>query len=173
MKTKLSELADIAEIAGAFVVVISLLYVGIQVNDSASATRSAAANDANVAMQSWYQQIGSDQQTSENYYRGLMSEKPLSNEEEFQFLMMMHGSFLAYQNLFLLAEEGTIDPEHRDSISLAISAARQVPGMHRYWRQRRGYLHPGFVEWVEQILSREMDTTMDIYRLPEPDPANK
>ena len=173
MNTKLSDLADIAEIAGAFAVVMSLLYVGIQVNDSASATRSAAANDANVAMQSWYLEIGSDQQTSENYYRGLMSEKPLSDEEEFQFLMMMHGSFLAYQNLFLLAEEGTIDPEHRESISLSINAGRRLPGMQRYWRQRRGYLHSGFVKWVEQILRREMDTTMDIYRLPEPDPANE
>jgi len=87
--------------------------------------------------------------------------------------MMMHGSFLAYQNLFLLAEEGTIDPEHRESISLSINAGRLLPGMQRYWRQRRGYLHSRFVEWAEQILSREMNTTMDIYRLPEPDPANE
>ena len=41
MKTKLSELASIAEIIGAFAVVISLIYVGVQVNDSAGAVRSA------------------------------------------------------------------------------------------------------------------------------------
>ena len=54
MKNKLSEMASIAEIIGAFAVVISLIYVGVQVNDSAGAVRSASANDANVAVQNWY-----------------------------------------------------------------------------------------------------------------------
>ena len=61
MKNKLSEMASIAEIIGAFAVVVSLIYVGIQVNDSAVAVRSSFANDANVALQNWYLQIGSDQ----------------------------------------------------------------------------------------------------------------
>ncbi|MFT5451850.1 MAG: hypothetical protein ACI9N9_001336, partial [Enterobacterales bacterium] len=87
MKSKLSELASIAEIIGAFAVVISLIYVGIQVNDSASAVRSAAANDANVAIQSWYLEIGSSQQTSELFYKALTSKEALSNEKKFQFLM--------------------------------------------------------------------------------------
>jgi len=64
LKLKLSELANIAEIIGAFAVVISLIYVGLQVNNSAVAVRSASANDANVALQNWYLEIGSDQQTS-------------------------------------------------------------------------------------------------------------
>ena len=62
MKSRISELASIAEIIGAFAVVISLIYVGIQVNDNAGSVRSAAANDANVATQSWYLQVGTDQQ---------------------------------------------------------------------------------------------------------------
>ena len=48
MNIKLSELAHLAEIVGAFAVVISLIYVGIQVNDSTAAVRAASANDANA-----------------------------------------------------------------------------------------------------------------------------
>ena len=167
MKTKLSELASIAEIIGAFAVVVSLIYVGVQVNDSAGAVRSASANDANVAMQNWYLQIGSSQQTSELFYQALISEEALSNEEEFQFLMMMHAVFLGFQNNYLLAEEGTIDAELRDSLTMAISGVRQLPGMKRYWRQRKSYLHSGFAEWVEQIISRDSEVPVDVYRLPE------
>jgi len=61
MRLKLSEWASIAEIIGAFAVVISLLYAGVQVNDSASAVRSASANDVNVALQSRYLEIGTVQ----------------------------------------------------------------------------------------------------------------
>ena len=44
------EIANIADVVAAVAVVVSLVYVGIQVNDSTRAVRFAAANDANVAM---------------------------------------------------------------------------------------------------------------------------
>lgn len=166
MKWKLSELASIAEIIGAFAVVISLVYVGVQVNDSAGAVRSASANDANVALQNWYLEIGSDQQTSELFYNALTSEEALPNHEEFQFLMMLHGAFLAFQNSFFLAEEGTIDAELREAITAAILGVKDTPGMKRYWRQRRGYLHSGFVAYVDELLTRDVDIAVDIYRNP-------
>ena len=167
MKLKLSKLANLAEIIGAFAVVISLVYVGIQVNDSAGAVRAASANDANVALQNWYLQIGSDQQTSELFYEALTSEKALSNQEEFQFLMMLHGAFLAFQNSYLLAEEGTIDLELREAITAAILGIKALPGMARYWRQRKSYLHSGFAEYVDQLLMRDTEVSVDIYRASE------
>ena len=63
MKMKLKQWAGFAEIIGAFAVVISLVYVGIQVNDSVGAVRSASANYANVSVQNLYLQIGSNPQT--------------------------------------------------------------------------------------------------------------
>ncbi len=173
MTFKLSELASIAEIVGAFAVVISLVYVGIQVNDSTGAVRSAAANDANVAVQSWYQEIGSDQQTSELFYNALTSEEALSNQEEFQFLMMFHGIFLALQNSYLLAEEGTIDIELREGLTSVVLGVKDLPGTKRYWRQRRSYLHTEFADYVDQIFKRESDVSVDIYRIPVADPENE
>ena len=173
MKPRLSEFASIAEIIGAFAVVISLIYVGVQVNDNAGAVRSAAANDANVATQSWYMQIGADQQTSQLFYEALTSEVALSNQEEFQFLMMMHGAMLAFQNSYLLAEEGTIDFELRESATTAMSGIKELPGFRRYWRQRRSYLHSGFADYVDQLLKQKTDVTVDIYRIPEAEPEHE
>jgi hypothetical protein len=167
MKLKLSELASIAEIIGAFAVVISLIYVGVQVNDSAGAVRAASANNANVAVQDWYLQIGSDQQTSELFYEALTSEQALSNQEEFQFLMMFHGIFLAFQNSYLLAEEGTIDSDLREALIGVVIGINDLPGFRRYWRQRKSYLHPGFADYVEQLLKQEKGVTVDIYRTSE------
>ena len=173
MKSKLSDLASIAEIIGAFAVVISLIYVGVQVNDSAGAVRSASANDANVAVQNWYLQIGSDQQTSDLFYEALMSEEALSNKEEFQFLMMFHGVFLAFQNSYLLAEEGTIDVELREALTRAILGVKDTPGMRRYWRQRKSFLHSAFADYVDQLLKQETNPSMDIYRISEGEPEHE
>ena len=165
-KIKLKQWANLAEIIGALAVVVSLVYVGIQVNDSAGAVRSSAANDVNVALQTWYMEVGADQQTSTIVYRGLMSEQALPEEKEFQFLMMLHGFFLGAQNSYLMAVEGTIDEELVDSLTVVIIGINNLPGMKRYWRQRKSYLHAGFAEWVEQILAQGGEETMDLYRRP-------
>jgi len=169
VRSRLSDLASIAEIVGAFAVVVSLVYVGIQVSDSVGASRSASVNDANVALQSWYLELGSNEQASTLFYRGLLSEEALPNEEEFQFLMMFHGVFLAFQNSFWLAEEGTLDPELLEALTVAILGVKDTPGMGRYWRQRKSYLNASFGLYVEELLEREANTSMDIYRSPGSD----
>ena len=101
-----------------------------------SAVRSASANDANVAVQNWYLQIGSDSETSKIFYDGLTSEEPLETHDEFQFLMMFHGAFLGFQNSWFIAEEGTIDVELREALTGAIVMVKDLPGLRHYWRQR-------------------------------------
>ena len=123
-----------------------------------------------MALQSWYLEIGSDQQTSQLFYRALTSEEALSREEEFQFLMMLHGAFLAFQNSYLLAEEGTIDTELREAITAAILGVKSLPGMTRYWRQRKSYLHSGFTDYVDRLLEQETDVSVDIYRSADAQP---
>ena len=174
MRLKLAEWASFAEIIGAFAVVISLVYVGIQVNDSVGAVRSASANDANVALQAFYLQLGADRETSSIMYRGLKSAQALTNEEEeYQYLMMLHGAFLGFQNSYLLAEEGTIDQELLNSLKTTIANIHRLPGMKRYWRQRRSYLHSGFVEWVDRESVQVTETTMDLYKTPDGEPTEK
>ena len=141
--------------------------MGVQVKDSVGASRSASVNDANVALQSWYLELGSNEQASSLFYRGLLSEEALPNEEEFQFLMIFHGVFLAFQNSYWLAEEGTLDPELLDALTVAILGVKDTPGMQRYWRQRKSYLNASFGLYVDQLLERETNTSMDIYRSPE------
>ena len=170
MKLKLSKLASIAEIIGAFAVVFSLIYVGVQVNDSVSAVRSASANDANVAVQNWYLQIGSDPQTSKVFYDGLISKEPLPTYEEYQFLMMFHGAFLAFQNSYLIAAEGTIDVELLDALTGAIVLVKDLPGTRRYWRQRKSTFHSGFANYVDELLDQDSNSAMDMYRKSEVEP---
>jgi hypothetical protein len=164
MKSKLTDLASIAEIIGAFAVVMSLIYVGVQVNGSASAVRSASANDANVAVQNWYLQIGSDAQTSKIFYDGLTSEEPLRTHDEYQFLMTFHAAFLGFQNSYLIAAEGNIDVELLDALTGAIVLVKDLPGMKRYWRQRRSTFHAAFATYVDDLLDQDTSSDMDLYR---------
>jgi len=167
LRVKLSEWASIAEIIGAVAVVVSLLYVGLQVNDNTSAIRSTAANDATVTMQAWYLEMGSNRQASDLWFSAMTSAEPLATNDEFQFMMSMHSALLAMQNSFLLSQEGTIDPEFREALTIALVAVKDLPGMERFWRQRRQFFHSDFAEYVEDQLAQDGIATLDMYVRPE------
>jgi len=160
----LEDWASIAEIVGGIAVIVSLIYVGLQVSDSTSAIRSAAASDATTAMQSWYLEMGRNRQASDIWYNAMWSPEPLPDHDEFQFMMSMHTAILGMQNSYLLVEEGTLDTEFREAVTTAIVAVKDLPGMNRYWKQRRGFLHTGFANYVDGLLSRDAIETLDIYK---------
>ena len=164
---KLSEWAHVAEITGAGAVVVSLMYVGYQVNDSTAAIRSSAANDASVSMQAWYLEMGSNREASDLWFNAMTSEEPLPTHDEFQFMMMMHAVLLGMQNSYLLSLEGTIDAEFREAVTTAIVAVKDLPGMGRYWRQRRNFFHSGFAEYIDGLLARDPIDTLDMYKRPD------
>lgn len=151
----------------AIAVVISLIYVGIQVNDNTSAIRSAAASDATSAMQSWYLEMGSNRQASDIWLNAMRSQEPLAANDEFQFMMSMHAAILGMQNSYLLSKEGTLDAEFREAVTTAIIAVKDLPGMKRYWRQRRGFFHTEFAKYVDGLLAQDTIDTLDIYKKPK------
>lgn len=152
------------ELIGAFAVVVSLIYVGVQVRHSAGAVRSAAATDASVTMQNWYLEMGSNRQASDIWFNAMTSPDPLSTHDEFQFMMSMHAVLLGMQNSYFLSQEGTLDAEFREAITTAIVAVKDLPGMDRYWRQRRGFFHTGFAEYVDGLLAQDAIETLDMYK---------
>ena len=153
----------IGEIVGAAAVIATLIYLGKQIRDSARAARSAAVTDATNAIQALYQQLGSDPQSSQHFLRGLRDYDAMPELDQFQWLMMMHAFFIAFQRSFFLAHEGTLDVRLRDSIGTAIISVNHLPGVRRYWEQRRVFFQPEFIDWVEVQLEREPLSDMHPY----------
>jgi len=154
----------IGEIVGAVAVIATLVYLAIQIRDSARASRSAAVTDATTAMQAFYQELGSNPKASQLFLNALTDPGSLSREDEFQYLMMMHSQFVGFQRCFFLAQEGTLDVGLRDSIGTAVNAANHMPGMVLYWKQRKSFFQPEFVTWVEGLLQRNPTPEMRAYR---------
>ncbi|MFT7287340.1 MAG: hypothetical protein ACI87W_001453 [Halieaceae bacterium] len=152
---------------GGVAVIVSLVYVGVQVNDNTAAIRSAAASDATTTMQSWYIQMGGNRQASDTWFNAMTSPDPLPARDEFQFMMSMHVAIFGMQNSYLLTKEGTLDAEFREAVSTAILGVKHLPGRHRYWRQQRGFFHAEFAEYVDELLTRDTVPTVDIYKIPE------
>lgn len=88
----------------------------------------------------------------------------LSNEDMFQFLMLVHSVFIGFQRSYFLSAAGTLDIALRDSIGTAVHSVNHLPGIHSYWRQRKHFFQPEFITWVEELLTREPPKERGPYR---------
>ncbi len=169
MKLKLSNLASIAEIVGALAIVVSLLYVGIQVEDSTRAVRSATANEISTAISTWYREIGTDPASARVFLDGMTNPESLSREDRLRFIFTAHSVMLEFQAAYYLAQEGTLDLELQESITNTLLAVKDQPGMAMYWEQRGTLFQPAFRSYFDAITgSGDTDSPMArIYDLRE------
>jgi hypothetical protein len=151
LKLKLSEMANIAEVIGAVAIIVSLIYVGIEVNDSTRAVRSATANETAAAISAWYRDVGGNQQAASVIQAGMSNPDSLSPDEALQFVYLIHGLMHEYQAAYYLAREGTLDSAIQESITNTLSGTREMPGFNMYWQQRRDLFQPDFRAYVDEI----------------------
>jgi len=166
-RVKLSEIASIAEVIGAIAIVISLMYVGVQVRDSTRATRSATANDTSAAMAAWYITTANNPESTRVVLDGMTNPEILSREETAQFIYLIHGLFLEYQAAYYVSEQGTLDIELRESLVNTLLGVREQPGFLLYWGQRQDLFQPSFREFVDDLIENG-STNRNLERMYQP-----
>jgi hypothetical protein len=164
MKRTLQDWANLAEIIGNVAIILSLVFVGFQISDNAKQMRSETAHNATAALQTWYVEMGTNAQAAKAFRKGMSDPESLSKDEAIQFLMSVHSVMLAYQNIYFLGVEGTLDADMNHALSSALAAAVPAPGFGWYWQQRSGHVTQDFRDFVEKIAAEQPKGGAKIYR---------
>ena len=165
MDIKSPRLKSALEALSVAAVVLSLIFVGFEVNESTRATRSATAAETTATIAEWYTALGSDQQVSRVFRRFITDPQSLTLEEQYQATMTFHSLMLILQSSFYLEEEGTLSPQIRSSMTQAILSE---PGVRFYWEQRKPiFVNEKFIAFMERTLSGESTHSEDLYRRPD------
>ncbi|WOH38017.1 hypothetical protein RI844_01930 [Thalassotalea fonticola] len=163
MNDKLSDYSSIAEIISAAAIVLSLIFVGVQLQDNTKATRSNSAISASTATAQWYITLGSNTENSTLFRNFIIKPETLTQEQRFQAIMNLHGILIIFQNNFYLANEGTLDAKMKDSIAEAVVVIKDQPGWRLYWQERRGLFLPEFQTYIDQLTKAERKVSLGIY----------
>jgi hypothetical protein len=151
MNQKLSDWASIAEIAGSVAVVLSLVYVGIQLAQNTQATRVNSVQQALGVILNESQLILSDESLREV----LLVEDPatLSPSDRMQYDTYRLWQFRTWEYQYFLYSEG-----HLDESMWAGSRARMLdmlrdPRLRSTWERNRSWFNASFREYMDsQIL---------------------
>jgi hypothetical protein len=164
MKRTLQDWANLASIIGNAGLILSLGFVGFQIADNTKEMRATTAAQATTALQTWYNEIGTNEQAASLFRRGMSDPSSLSKDEALQFLMNIHSIMLAYQSIYFLGAEGTLDASLYKAMASTLEGSVPAPGFGWYWKQRSGHFTDEFKGFVDQIIADHPKGGAEIYR---------
>ena len=151
---KLAEFAHIAEIIAATAVIISLIYVGQEVQSNTAAIRGAAmqaiaTTDADALMT-----IASDADLSEIVRLGDQDPSQLTSAQAFRYELFMRQFWLSFQNIFQQSELRLIESPVWQSYLTIICGRFSDHGPRETWPDHVNVLDTDFAAVVEKCEPR-------------------
>jgi hypothetical protein len=157
----LSELADFGELIGGVAVVASLVYLALQVRQNTRAVRGSTLHLNTDLWASLFLRL-SDPAVAQAYVGGMAGAGDIRPVHYTQFYFICKAMFLALEDQFYQARQGTLDPDIYAAYERATSEQLLAfPGFRIWWQQTRTTFSPSFTERVDAMIAA----------LPERDPG--
>src|ERR1700757_1856631 len=150
----LNDLANIGQVVGAIAVVISLIYVALQIRQNTNAVRSATAQTVHEHFAKWYHLVAADDELAQIVANGLPAYESLSEKHRVRFIAAFMA-FLSYsQNAFLKWREGLLASSLWLGWEQVMMNLFGAPGGKAFWKDRAYMFGEDFRRYVEDDLMK-------------------
>ena len=146
---KLADWANIAEIVAAIVIVISLAYVGLEINHNTKALQNESHRSTLEMMNSGQNILATDAEFHRIYVSGLESPTDLNETEWSRFVQFMLPRLGAWEYLFLAKQEGSVSPGAWAAFDPYFREIICMPGLVKFIGQYESSYAPNFVAYVK------------------------
>lgn len=165
--TDLESLANLGEVIGAVAVVVSLIYLAVQVRQNTQAQRTenfSRALDRVAAMQA---ALSQDSQTSAIFSKGVADPAKLTPNERIQFTWAMYELFGAFEFMYLAAKTNSIPEEIWQRWSAAVAFWLSFSGVLAWWEVRPIPFTRTFTAYIESLIENNPADAESVQRYQE------
>jgi len=148
----LQSLANLSEVIGSVVVVISLIYLAVQVRQNTQAQRMenySRGLDRLAAMQSMLSQ---GNELSLLLSRGAIDSSKLTSQERVRFTWALYEAFGAFEFMFHASKSNAIPEEVWSRWSAGVAYWLSFPGVQNWWQARPIPFTVSFTAFVDSML---------------------
>jgi hypothetical protein len=149
----LSDLASLGSFVSGVAVLVSLVYLALQLRQSARNQLATIHHDRMAHIQTWLGPISVSHQATDVFMRGRNGDATLDPAESTQFLNMQFNHFLLYQEYYQMRLDGMLDGERYDQVMKLLRFVAHEPGTRAAWRVLKALFSPKLVEFVDDILA--------------------
>lgn len=144
----LTELGAIGELIGGIAVIISLVYVGLQIRQSTHASR-AATSQAFAKQYSDLNQMIADPDLGEIFTRGLDGIGGLSLGERACFMSVLSSITRSLESFYFQLAKGDLDPRLFEGWFVQYLDLHANTGVREFWDMRKHQYSSEFIEYLD------------------------
>lgn len=165
MKEKLQEYALVAEIVGAIAIVVSLLFVGIQLRQSNTIAATDAIKDGTQIWTTAYGQLFGSKATTAFFRMAINHCEQLSPDEQGEFFSKLGYLIAGYDNIYNQYQSGRLTEEHFVSIASNYFGIVNMPCAQKTMTKDFMALPPWMLDWstVDVLAGRENDLRLPTF----------
>lgn len=147
----------IGEIIGALAVVVSLIYLAIQIRSQNSQAKLSALREMSKELRATTAMFATEN-ISGIFVRANKDYSCLEETESVQLIVLATNIFRAWENTFLEHRYGSLDKNVWLALSREYTQVMGIPSFKHIWSIRKQNYDPGFLEYVESVEVREYVT---------------
>ena len=147
---KLAELANVAEIVASVVIVVSLVYVGMELSQNTKAVHAASYQALIANLTEVDLAVVTNPHLDRIITTGEMTPTELSKEEWSTFSRYSLARTGQMELAYLSYRDGALSQLQWSGVDPFIAAVLCLPGYQRFWEENRASVFsPSFVDYVE------------------------
>ncbi len=147
----IESMANYADVIGGIAVIVSLIYVGIQIRRNTMVNQGIATQQTFASTQTIYSWHAEDSGASEIYTRFNKGEQ-LTTAEQVRMIHLMLGMLEQYQVYFILNKLNMMDKESFECFFRKILLVLCTPTARQWFTTNRNFFRRDFVEYVDKLL---------------------
>ena len=156
--------AALAEVVGAIGVVVTLLYVARQIRAASVEGQRTRYNELTSSIASTAQAWAASDTLSEIMFRGLRDAASLQPNESFRFYSSIFGLMKTWETTYHYSIDRGIHDWGADGLRATMSSFMALPGMQKYWAERRSWYSQDFQAEVDRVIGLGAERMDDAYK---------
>jgi hypothetical protein len=149
----LQELGSIGEFVGGLAVLVSLVYLALQIRHNTASVRAATSASICESLSRFTELLSSQPELARVWYQGRVQYDSLNEEERHRLRMAVNTYLRRLENAFYQQTRGFVDPDHWQTTERQLVSFMSHPGALRCWSERKSLFSDRFVEFVERHIS--------------------
>ncbi len=142
------ELGAIGEFFGAIAVVVTLIYLAIQVRQNTSALKLNTTQSVTEELQDMYALLASDPDLTEVLIKA-SRESDLRGTERGRYSAFTSNLIRVYENAFLQRRAGVLDRAHWVGMTRMMIDYTSMAAFQQYWLDRKHWVSDDFQDYME------------------------
>jgi hypothetical protein len=148
----LFELGAIGELVGGIGIIVSLVYVGFQIRQSAQASRAETVQSF-TAQYTEVMLHATEKDFRDIWWRGRSGLKHLKESEIVAFFAYFTAIMRIYEGFFFQEQDGSFDSRVFKSWMVQLTDIFSSEGLREFWEIRKRYFATEFIEFVETLIA--------------------